>query len=77
MEKKNSFGKPPDSRWVTVWCTPTNFKLQILILKQHQVFNSKFSISINFTMPLRETIPKYTQKSPQNLQSNLKHRYVG
>ena len=24
--------------WATVWCTSTNFKLQILILKQHQIF---------------------------------------
>ena len=24
--------------WETVWCTSTNFELQILILKQHQIF---------------------------------------
>ena len=24
--------------WATVWCTSTNFELQVLILKQHQIF---------------------------------------
>ena len=28
--------------WTTVWCVYTNFKLQILILKQHQIFQISY-----------------------------------
>ena len=40
--------------WATVWWASTNFYLQILILKQHQIF--KIPISINFINPLRKSI---------------------
>ena len=49
--------------------------IQILILKQHQSFQI-FQISINFRILWEKLfIPKYTQKSSQNLQNYLKHRY--
>ena len=51
----------------TKWCTSTNFKLQILILKQHQIF--QIFIYINFTNPLRKTI--YPQ-----LYLNIPHKFT-
>ena len=46
----------------TAWCTSTNFQLQILILKQYQIF--KISIFHKFYYSFQKTI--YPQNIPKN-----------
>ena len=62
----------------SVWCTSIDFYLQILILKPSTPNLPNFSISINFTNPLRKTIhpqiyPKITKTFTERLEMQ---RYV-
>jgi len=58
--------------WATVWRTPINFKLQIIILKQHQSFKisyfHKFYLSVE-KYYLSSNIPKNHQKSYKTAQN--------
>ena len=68
MEHHQTVARPHNGTpgfWATVWCVYTNFKLQTLILKQHQIFKisyfHKFYLSFekNYLSP---NIPKNNQK---------------
>ena len=68
MEHKQTVERPRNGIpgwWTTVWCASTNFYLQILIIKQHQIFKIPYFHEFYSSFE-KNFFSKYTQKSPKN-----------
>lgn len=67
LKGKTCFRTPPDSWkprrdtegwWATVWSTSTNFKLQIVILKQNQIFKISYVLKFYSSFEKNSLSPK-------------------
>ncbi len=68
--RKLFFGTPKDS-WPprksarqAVWCPSTKFKLQILILKLHQIFNISYFSKFYNSLKKNYLLPKISKNHP-------------
>ena len=68
MEHHQTVARPHNGTpgwWATVWCVSTNFKLQILILKQHQIFKITNSLRKTIYLQINLKITKKFIKRPK------------
>ena len=65
---------PPKREPQVVWCSSTNFSLQISIFQIHQMFNISYFPQFNLSYQKKNLVAKLNaQKSPKNLHvSSLK-----